>query len=456
MRQHVLVGRFGQSDNTPIQVEPVENVVEINLVDSQRTFTCGIGQAIHDLASMGVVPSEIAFDLLIVAILVHAADTRISRTTESQDSWTREIRLVIPVCNVERWNRARQLLIRTLEFLTGDKWSINFRDRPNAFTRTMPEHTGELIEPPFGNISLFSGGLDSLIGAIDILDSGEIPLLVSHAGDGATSNAQASCFNALQAHYSPQTINRLRVWTNIPKTLFHNIPSEDTTRGRSFLFFAVGIFAGSGLNREFTLCVPENGLIALNVPLDVLRLGSLSTRTTHPFYMARWNEMLEILEIPGKVVNPYWNQTKGEMAQGCAEPTLLQQIIPMSLSCSSPSKARWQGRGIEHCGYCTPCLIRRSALRAYFGEEGDPTTYTISDLTANELNTKRSIGQQIRSFKIAAERIRTHPDHARYLIYKSGPLSDMESLKSDELASVYSRGMHEVAQLLSNVRARPL
>ena len=51
-------------------------------------------------------------------------------------------------------------------------------------------------------------------------------------------------------------------------------------------------FAATGLAPPFSLAVPENGLIALNVPLDPLRLGALSTRTTHPFYIARWNELL--------------------------------------------------------------------------------------------------------------------------------------------------------------------
>ena len=78
------------------------------------------------------------------------------------------------------------------------------------------------------------------------------------------------------------------------------------------MFFALGLFAGSGLEGDFTLMAPENGLIALNVPLDPLRLGALSTRTTHPFYIARWNELLSLLEVPGRVENPYWNQTKGE------------------------------------------------------------------------------------------------------------------------------------------------
>jgi hypothetical protein len=34
---------------------------------------------------------------------------------------------------------------------------------------------------------------------------------------------------------------------------------------------------------NFILHVPENGLIVINVPLDPLRLGAFSTRTTHPF-----------------------------------------------------------------------------------------------------------------------------------------------------------------------------
>ena len=76
------------------------------------------------------------------------------------------------------------------------------------------------------------------------------------------------------------------------KGLIKGATSEDTSRRRSFLFFAAGIFASTGLDRPFTLRVPENGPIALNVPLDLLRLGSLSTRTTHPFYMARWNDLL--------------------------------------------------------------------------------------------------------------------------------------------------------------------
>jgi hypothetical protein len=201
-----------------------------------------------------------------------------------------------------------------LNFLTGDRWTLQFRPRPHRFMHLVS--TPDLIAPQYTAVSLFSGGLDSLIGAIDQLESGAQPLLVSHAGEPAVSKAQDDCFELLKDHYANNQFERLRTWMAFPKKLVRGVPSEDTTRGRSFLFFALPAFAGSGLRRDFTLHAPENGFIALNVPLDVLRLGALSTRTTHPFYIARWNDLLSLLGIPGRVENPYWSKTKGEMVAG--------------------------------------------------------------------------------------------------------------------------------------------
>src|SRR5207248_2601889 len=118
-------------------------------------------------------------------------------------------------------------------------------------------------------------------------------------------------------HYNSSSVQRLRVRLGFPRDLVKDVGAEDSTRGRSFLFFALGAFAGSGFGKKFTVRCPENGFIALNVPLDQLRVGALSTRTTHPFYIELWNELLTILDIPGKVDNPYWSRTKGEMVTAC-------------------------------------------------------------------------------------------------------------------------------------------
>ena len=455
MNRHVLIGRLGTLDRTPVPAAADEVATQLQLVAAKRRLDHGIGRALDDLRMLGLSPSELGLDLLVLAAHVHAADTRISRLTESQDSWTRELRLVVPVSDPTRWAAVGPLLERLLDFLTGDWWAVGFRARPKGFVKLVTISPAGRRDPVFDGVSLFSGGLDSLIGAIDTIEAGGKPLLVSHAGEGATSDAQSTCFAALRSQYTRRPFQRLRLWMNFPDGLVEGVGSENTTRSRSFLFFALGIFAGAGLSKPFTLGVPENGLIALNVPLDPLRLGSLSTRTTHPFYMARWNELLGELGIPGRVENLYWAKTKGEMASECTNPGLLRSIVANSLSCASPTKGRWKGHGIEHCGYCLPCLIRRAAIGVALGQGNDPTTYTVANLAAQVLDTRQAEGQQVRSFQLAISRLRARPGLAKLLIHKPGPLSD-EPDRLDALAGVYRRGLDEVGSLLAHVRAEPV
>jgi hypothetical protein len=427
----------------------------LDFVVGERSLGHGIGRALADLSRLGVFPSEMGVDVLVMAAHVHAADTRISRDSESQDGWTREMRLIVPVSDPDRWQAAAPIFVRLLNFLTGDRWSLGFRARPRRFARVAPTPPARLLSPAFDDLALFSGGLDSLIGAIDALEAGRTPLLVSHAGEGATSDAQATIFDALKAHYRGKAFDRLRLWMAFPDGFVQGSAGENTTRGRSFLFFALGVFAGTGLDGTFTLKVPENGLIAVNVPLDPLRLGALSTRTTHPFYIARWNDALAALGISGRIENPYWDRTKGEMAEECANPKLLRELTPSSLSCASPTKGRWQGLGTQHCGYCLPCLIRRAALLKGLHPHTDPTVYTVPDLAAQVLDTRQSEGVQVRSFQLAIDRLRARPALAPILIHKPGPLFDESTQRQTALADVYRRGLEEVSVLLTDVRTRP-
>lgn len=456
MTKHIIIGHFGPADSISNPQKENEVTTLLDLVTPKNELDHGIGDAINNLASMGLFPSEIGIDVIILAAHIYAADTRISRIFESQDSWTREIKIVVPVSDPERWNQVSDLLVRMLNFLTGDRWAFSFRQRPAGFIHLSPARLRLQSTSPFDHFSLFSGGLDSLIGAIDLLESGATPLLISHAGDGAASIAQSICFQELKVHYNKITVSRLRVAMSFPGNLVQQIgESENTTRGRSFLFFAIGILAGTGLNKNFVLNAPENGLIAINVPLDPLRLGALSTRTMHPFYIARWNELLARLEIPGRIENPYWKYTKGEMVLNCTNQELLCQLIPHSMSCSSPAKVRWMKSKTENCGYCLPCLIRRAALEKAYGRGNDPTNYYLSNLDGATLNSRSAKGQQVRSIQFALERLHATPNLTNLLIYKPGPLSDLSDDDISALSKVYQRGMNEVGALLANVRTRP-
>lgn len=453
MRRHVIIGRLGATDSTPLATAQDEVVTEIQLLTTQTQLGHGLADTVRALLKQGVFPSQLGLDFLLTAALVHAADTRISRNTESQDTWTREIRLIVPVSDVVRWRAVEQILTDTLNFLTGDHWTVHFRSR-STLPGILPERSGGVNAPEAEIISLFSGGLDSLIGAVDLLEQGTRPIFVSHSGDGATSKAQQTCFDELATHYGLDKTARVRFWLSFQRELVHGVAAEDTTRARSFLFFSLAVFVGAGLDRPFVVRAPENGLIALNVPLDPLRLGALSTRTTHPFYIARWNDLLQAIGIPCRIENPYRHLTKGEMAANCANADVLRGIIASSLSCSSPTKGRWQSHSTEHCGYCAPCVIRRAALTKAFGADGDPTSYSIADLRARALDSDRAEGQQVRSFQLAIERLRSRPDLAKLLIHKPGPLSDVLA-ELDSLAGVYGRGMYEVGEVLSGVIARP-
>jgi len=228
---------------------------------------------------------------------------------------------------------------------------------------------------------------------------------------------------------------------------------EETQRGRSFLFFALASLAASAFRKPTKVNVPENGLIALNVPLDPLRLGALSTRTAHPYFIAGVNRLLQDIGIDATLVNEYRHRTKGEMVKSCADRDFLKKEVGNSMSCSSPAKARYQKLSPRHCGYCVPCLIRRASQKKGLGVP-DPTLYTVPDLTAQTLFTDKSEGENVRSFQHMARRLREHPEHAGILVHKPGPLTDVPS-EAGAYADMFRRGVLEVAELLDGVTARP-
>jgi hypothetical protein len=402
----------------------------------------GIDHALSTLKQHGIYPSEDGFDILTLASLVYLADTRISRIRHAEDSWTREFSLELPVFNLKKWASAGEIFTKMLNFLTGDRWEISFTQRNNVLSEN------NLIAAEFDAVSLFSGGMDSLIGTINHLESNHSVALISHAGDSYTKNAQQKLLAEFKDKYPDLTLNYFDLWMVFEKNLILDGEIENSTRSRSFLFIAFGIFALSGMNGINVLQVPENGLIALNVPLDDLRIGSHSTRTTHPFYMNLWNQVLSELGLPYSIENPYWNKTKGEMAVECLNKDFLLQAIKDSTSCSSPQKARWLGQPSQHCGYCVPCLIRRAAIHKAYGFENDTTTYmskSISEIIGAHVKGK---GEQLRSFQVAIKRIQDNLKLKSTLIYKNGRL-DGDDKYINQLAEVYYRGLLEVDSFIT-------
>jgi hypothetical protein len=189
------------------------------------------------------------------------------------------------------------------------------------------------------------------------------------------------------------------------------------------------------------------------VPLDPLRLGAWSTRTTHPFYLARWQDLLLALGIAATIENPYRFQTKGEMISGCANLGVIKRYVGETISCSSIAKARWKKLKPGHCGHCTPCLIRRAAIERALGN--DPTPYSLPVLSAKPLSGKSAESENIRSFQLTARRLASEPHVEDNLVHKPGPLSDYPSKDVAAYAAVFRRGIEEVDAIVKNVIVRP-
>lgn len=454
MRRFSLIGRLGPDDKAKINtVQPDAYAFEIDFLDGDRCMGFGIGHALDQLASLGLHPSERGIDLVVLAALVNAGDTRVSRKLNAQDGWTREIDLYVPVSTPRAWTASTRSIEAMLRFLTGDRWRVFFRDRTSRAT-TLAVAPKRLAIDGLTKVSLLSGGLDSLIGAIDLLSGGEQrPLFVSHYWDGETAKAQAYILERLEARFGKEAFKSLRVRLGFDKHHLATGETENTQRGRSFLFYSLATLAASAIEGRTTVDIPENGLIALNVPLDPLRFGALSTRTAHPHFIARMQSLINALELDVELNNPYRHMTKGEMVANCADKVFLEKIVGNSMSCSSPAKARYKKLSPRHCGYCVPCLIRKASLE--FGLDGDDKTlYTIGDLKAKVLASDRPEGEHVRSFQLMAKRIEATPSLSKILVHKPGPLYDEPAAILD-YADVFRRGVLEVAKLLAGVRTRP-
>ena len=342
------------------------SVVLYSRVDTPDTVSIG-ATALQKLTRHKFVVAPRAWDLLSLALSVIAADTSVSRGNSS-DGWTRQIDLQVAVNDPDFWSSQTGLLENQLRFLTTDIWSLEFVD--GGILPTPPKKGA--VRPDQDCVCLLSGGLDSLIGAVNLAGSAKMPYLVSQVSRGDKSR---------QARFATMIGNRL------PRLeLNHNVKSpwtkERSQRARSIIFLAYGVLTATVLNsyhegKAVTLYVCENGFISINPPLTTARIGSLSTRTTHPVFMGQFQQLLDAAGLKVTIENPYQFKTKGEMLRECTDQAFLQTHAANTTSCG-----RFGFFGYRHCGRCVPCLIRRAAFHLW--GVTDTTGYVYEDLGKND------------------------------------------------------------------------
>jgi 7-cyano-7-deazaguanine synthase in queuosine biosynthesis len=387
----------------------------------------------------GRLPSSVVTDLLYLAMATYAADMSIKRSI-TDDDWTREITIHVPVTDPQLWINASEIVTKMISFLTGDKWSIEFRERIDTAN---PEPIQvEAFLPT--KVSLFSGGMDSLIGALDLLAGEDKIAFVGHYGGGKTKTFQDKIVNKISEVY-PGRFNIHRIHVLPPLIIAKK--GETTMRSRSILFIALGLAVADVCGEGVPLNIPENGLISLNVPLTGARDGSASTRTTHPYFISLFRELLIELNINHPLNLPYKFMTKGEMLRQVTNQQLLARIVPLSMSCAHPEAERWHGGASnQHCGYCFPCIIRQASSYAANLEDGAMSVDIVNH--PPDYNAKK--GHDLRAVKISLARIRNRSlNRVVFDVLDSGPIPP-EELQS--YVDVYRRGMEEVSAFIRSGR----
>ena len=311
----------------------------------------------------------IGFDVFLIGCFVYGIDILLPRKSFSVNGWSREIEVEFPVESLDLFNGGKDELEQLLSFLTGDYWQISFiqRDVTPLFVNTKKVYSND-YRKSHKRISLFSGGLDSLIGVIDQLaKSKDRMVLVSHYDatfKGAKSD-QDKIDKILCKKYSHYHLLQTRVDLEGYDINGNKINTETTLRSRSFLFLCQAVFVASSIEDGIEILIPENGTISLNHPLTPSRRSSCSTRTAHPYYLIKVIDFISKLGLNHLIKNEYEMKTKGEMLEECIDNDILRATYKKSCSCAkrgTRKDIRDVMTGTNHCGICMPCIYRRVAL----------------------------------------------------------------------------------------------
>lgn len=361
-------------------------VVLFGRAKQPRSFGSVGAPILETLRREKLVAPQVAWDLLAIALSVFAADQAAPRGTSS-DGWTRQIDVSVALRDPQLWVQHAGLIERQFQFLTTDVWRLQFiKNGLTAPTIKNPAFLGETT------VSLLSGGLDSLIGAIDLGVAGTKPLLVSQVALGDRDR---------QSDFARSIAGGLR---HLQLTHACTLPgdNERSTRSRSIIFLSYGVLAATMTEHYQTghrveLYVPENGFISVNPPLNESRIGGLSTRTTHPVFVKLFQLLLDAVGVRVQLKTPYQFKTKGEMMLECRDQDYLRKHAHRTTSCG-----RFARNNFRHCGRCVPCLVRRAAFRK--AKLRDRTEYVYKDLSRNDAD--HALFEDVRSAAMAILEVR--------------------------------------------------
>jgi hypothetical protein len=356
-----------------------EDVVELATQGEKRN----VNLQVEDVAKVFKMDlSKRLTDFLEIASYVYAGDASTRRdgawtddyTTES---WGRNFKFIIPVRDVDFWSKpkTKKALIDALNSLSDDLYQFEFLLLKKEPPKQGYIQFGSEKKWPFQGVDrvlMFSGGLDSLAGAIESSEQGKSLVLVSHRPVTTLDSRQKDLYVELRKKISTPTI-RIPVWVNKEKKLGR----EHTQRTRSFLFAALGTAVAESVKAD-GIRFFENGIVSVNLPVADEVLRARASRTTHPYTLILLGRLCSLIAGRKLVIdNPYLFKTKCDVVSVLSKPEY-RDLIKYTCSCAHTgffqSKTQW------HCGACSQCIDRRFAILAAGLEKFDPSFDYFSDV----------------------------------------------------------------------------
>jgi len=377
---HVVLanGAKGPSD--------VQSPLRLNYIPgtADRVIRTGLPNFVRDVYHL---PPRI-LDLLEIAIYVFAADRLLSRGPKSAveyRAWSRSLQFHIRVREHDFWSQPSVVseLSDALKFMTGDAdYSFCFEpghDTPptNLFDRPgFSVQSGDEVR-----VALFSGGLDSLCGVLELLESDRSKvILVSHQSQTGTIRTQNALVEALKVQYPDRVLHY-----TFACTLRGIRAREETQRTRSFLYTSIAYAIASAYHQD-AFHVYENGITSVNLHRREDLANSRASRTTHPQTMGRMAKLFSMLAGAPVTINlPFLYKTKPDVIAMLLAKA--PDLISSAVSCTRTFQTLGQA---THCGYCFQCVDRRIASHAAEADNRDHRGLYTHDIITSKIDDREA------------------------------------------------------------------